>query len=396
MRTIFISYRRSEAEYAAGALGRELRRRFGEKQVFRDKEDIGGGDRWKRRVLSEIDRDSALLVLIGSRWTEIRDAQGKRRLDDVNDPIRLEIADGIRDGATVIPILLENAEMPREDDLPDDVKPLAELNALKLRDGDWQHDLDRICNTLLGAGFGPLPPDVPRAAIMPGHPIPPQRASHWSAKTIAGAVLCALAFTGLFAEEMDQDGAIGVALAAAVALVLGLLGWRDASRGVAKGRVLAVIVVVLSAISVMAALGDLMPDEAETAGASEAPPQSTAVADVTPPQPTPTRAPAVKRAPRPDLSGTWTAPDEPTSIEFSQQGDTVSFLGLAANGVAFAGQGTLTGTRLEASVVNSDGTHVGEMRLTLSTDGRSLSGEFLLLGVELMNVQFVRRPDVAY
>ncbi|MBA2689551.1 MAG: hypothetical protein H0U63_01960 [Burkholderiales bacterium] len=63
MRKIFISYRRAEAEYAAGALGRELRHYFGDGQVFRDKEDIGGGVSWRKQVLAEIDADSALLVL---------------------------------------------------------------------------------------------------------------------------------------------------------------------------------------------------------------------------------------------------------------------------------------------------------------------------------------------
>ena len=35
MHKIFICYRRAEAEYAAGALSRELRRYFGDEQVFR-------------------------------------------------------------------------------------------------------------------------------------------------------------------------------------------------------------------------------------------------------------------------------------------------------------------------------------------------------------------------
>ena len=73
MRKIFISYRRSEAEYAAGALGRELRRHFGDEQIFRDKEDVGGGVAWKRHVLHEIDRDSALLALIGPDWANVKD-----------------------------------------------------------------------------------------------------------------------------------------------------------------------------------------------------------------------------------------------------------------------------------------------------------------------------------
>src|SRR5687768_909684 len=148
MPKIFISYRRAEAEYAAGSLGRELRRHFGDEQVFRDKEDIAGGVSWRQHVLREIDRDSALLVLIGREWSATRDAQGKRRLDNPDDPIRLEIADGIRDGATVIPVLLENAQMPAASELPSDLAPLAEINALKLRDGDWDADIAKIIKTL--------------------------------------------------------------------------------------------------------------------------------------------------------------------------------------------------------------------------------------------------------
>lgn len=118
MRKIFISCRRVDAEYAAGALGRELRRHFGDEQVFRDKEDVGGGVASSQEVLREIDRDSALLVLIGKDWLNAKDAHGRRRLDNSDDPLRPEIADGLRDGAAILPILLENAEMPSEEQLP--------------------------------------------------------------------------------------------------------------------------------------------------------------------------------------------------------------------------------------------------------------------------------------
>ena len=99
MRKIFISYRRVDAEYAAGALDRELRSYFGDEQVFRDKEDVGGGIAWRQEVLHEIDRNSVLLVLIGKDWANEKDAQGRRRLDNTDDPLRLEITDGLRDGA---------------------------------------------------------------------------------------------------------------------------------------------------------------------------------------------------------------------------------------------------------------------------------------------------------
>ena len=153
MRRIFVSYRRAESEYAAGALGRELRRFFGDEYVFRDKEDITGGVSWRQHVLQAIEGDSALLVLISKNWTHTTDAHGKRRLDDSTDPVRLEIADAIREGAAVFPILLEGAEMPGEAELPVEIRPLAEYNALRLRDGDWSHDINKILGTLEKLGF---------------------------------------------------------------------------------------------------------------------------------------------------------------------------------------------------------------------------------------------------
>ena len=132
MRKIFINYRRAEAEYAAGARGRELRRHFGDDRIFRDKEDIGGGASWKRRVLDEINGESALLILIGRDWATVTDAQGRRRLDNPDDPLRMEIADGLKDGAAILPILLENAEMPADTELPDDLRSITEHNALRL------------------------------------------------------------------------------------------------------------------------------------------------------------------------------------------------------------------------------------------------------------------------
>lgn len=180
MRKIFISYRRVEAEVAAGALGRDLRRLFGDEQVFRDKEDIGGGVSWKNEVLHEISKDSALLVLIGKGWADATDARG-RRLDNSDDPLRLEITAALNEEAFIIPILLENAEMPSEEDLPPELQPLAGINALKLRDDDWPNDLDRIRKTLENAGFKTASSLAPEAKETEnGHSsnkVPPSRAS---------------------------------------------------------------------------------------------------------------------------------------------------------------------------------------------------------------------------
>ena len=150
--TIFICYRREPDQYVAGQLSRDLRAMFGESQVIRDKESIAGGVSWKQYVLKEIGKTSVLLVLIGKDWSNVRDPSGTRRLDKADDPLSLEIGDAIRDGASIIPLLLEDAQMPAAAELPAQLKMLADLKALDLRDSDWEEDVARLVQRLQSLG----------------------------------------------------------------------------------------------------------------------------------------------------------------------------------------------------------------------------------------------------
>jgi hypothetical protein len=47
---IFISYRRSNANMAAGRLRDALTQQFGERQIFRDIEGVPRGDDWRERI----------------------------------------------------------------------------------------------------------------------------------------------------------------------------------------------------------------------------------------------------------------------------------------------------------------------------------------------------------
>jgi hypothetical protein len=67
---IFISYRRSDTEIAAGRLARDLRSRFGDDAIFRDKDSIDAGADWVEAIRSAIGRKGLVLVLIGERWLQ--------------------------------------------------------------------------------------------------------------------------------------------------------------------------------------------------------------------------------------------------------------------------------------------------------------------------------------
>jgi TIR domain len=411
MRKVFICYRRAEAEYAAGALGRELRAHFGEDQVFRDKEDIGGGEAWKHKVLTAIGRESALLVLIGPRWLETRDASSRRRIDDSADPIRMELQDALRDGAAIIPVLLENASMPAASELPPELAPLAEYNALKLHDSDWQYNLDRILRTLEKAGFKPVPG---RAAGATGHAVAQPPPARWSAKALVGAVLVGLTLVGLAAGDLDHDGHVGAAVLSAAGLIAGILGWRETGRAVAKGRGLAITVTTLAVVSLLASIGGLegnqqpgvtgqvpggeqsnasgnVPEPAQKPrptsagepgltriGGSAADPQPSAgeskpmrpVSDSVNPTPSRDDSPPAQPAVA-DVSGSW-KDDENAVFEFEQHGSIVQMAGMS-EGVVVQGTGTITGRRLRMQVTMA-GLLTVQMALELSGDGHELRG----------------------
>jgi hypothetical protein len=68
-----------------------------------------------------------LIAVIGKRWfTE--------KLSDPKDYVRREIAFAIGRGATVIPVLVDSAELPQRNDLPVDIVGLVEQQGLSLND----------------------------------------------------------------------------------------------------------------------------------------------------------------------------------------------------------------------------------------------------------------------
>lgn len=84
-------------------------------------------------IRDQIARCDALVALIGRSWLRATDRQGRRRLDLIDDLVRIEIASALRLGKRVIPVLVgAGAVMPTEELLPDDLKPLVRRNALRL------------------------------------------------------------------------------------------------------------------------------------------------------------------------------------------------------------------------------------------------------------------------
>ncbi len=216
MAGIFVSYRRGQSAGYAGRLADTLSNRFGKENVFRDIEDISAGADFVDRINQAVGACEVLLVVISPGWVAAADPQGRRRLDNPQDFVRLEIETALKRNVRVVPLLVGGAAMPSLDELPETLKLLSRRQAHELSDSRWDFDMDRLMAILEKSGLR-TPPGAKRdmraaAGGMP--PIhrdaqkPPQGVNWLAIGGIVGvAVIAVIAFVVAFAS--DDGGPFG-------------------------------------------------------------------------------------------------------------------------------------------------------------------------------------------
>jgi SIR2-like domain/TIR domain len=147
---VFISYRRSDAPSASRQLAEALKLRFGEEQVFLDTRDVPAGSEWRRDAVRRVEDADIVLVVIGPHWVQVaRERVHRSKLDPmVEDVVRLEIETAFREGRTVVPVLVDDAEMPPREALPRPFRPLADVQAQMLRHVSWERDVEALGEAL--------------------------------------------------------------------------------------------------------------------------------------------------------------------------------------------------------------------------------------------------------
>lgn len=168
---IFISYRRDDSAGYAGRLYDRLAGHFGPDRVFMDVEGIEPGTDFVKAIENAVASCRVLIVLIGDEWLTAADARGRRRLDDPHDFIRLETSAALARDIRVVPVLLDRASMPAQDELPEDLRPLVRRQAVELNHKQWEatsSDLIRTLEKILASSDAPADtPSTPTAAEQP-------------------------------------------------------------------------------------------------------------------------------------------------------------------------------------------------------------------------------------
>jgi len=123
----------------------ELTKHFGDGNVAMDVKNILPGEDFREFIKKKIKECDIFLTIVGDRWTEIL----KARRDDPKDFVRIEIQTALESKKIVVPILVDNASMPRKEDLPLELEDFAYKEARELRAGpDFDDQMDRLIKEL--------------------------------------------------------------------------------------------------------------------------------------------------------------------------------------------------------------------------------------------------------
>jgi hypothetical protein len=148
MRTVFVSYRRGDSEGQARALNFELVKLIGKDSVFMDVDSIALGQDFRHVLHERLESCDLLLALIGPGWLDARDSAGNRRLENATDLVRQEIAAALKRNIPVTPVLVQGAQMPQAERLPEDIRELVYRNGFELAHSTWESDVREMTRRL--------------------------------------------------------------------------------------------------------------------------------------------------------------------------------------------------------------------------------------------------------
>jgi CheY-like chemotaxis protein len=130
---VFMSYQRADTAPAAHALGYALR--LSGNDAFIDTGSIGVGELYRQVIGNEVATSHLMFALIGPSF----DA---RRLHEPTSVVTYEWQRASFHGAAVVPVIVDGAVMPADEQLPPALRWLSRRNALSLRRGSFSADID--------------------------------------------------------------------------------------------------------------------------------------------------------------------------------------------------------------------------------------------------------------
>jgi TIR domain-containing protein len=146
---IFLSYRREDSQTWTERIADVLKQHFGKKAVFQDVEAMPPGADFRQHLQSQLQHCRVVLAVIGPQWVTAIDEHGNRRLDDEQDWVRYEIELALQYQTALIPLLVDNATPPPQEQLPESIRQLAFQTVHRIRSNpDFRSDMNKLIQAI--------------------------------------------------------------------------------------------------------------------------------------------------------------------------------------------------------------------------------------------------------
>jgi hypothetical protein len=148
MAKVLISYRREDTGLMVGRICDRLRSHYGPDQVMMDIDSIPYGLDFRKHIREALEQCDTMLAIIGPSWAAANE-DGKPRLEDETDWVRIEVEGALVRDIPVIPVLVNGARMPKPQQLPGPLQDFAFRQATEIDMGrDFHAHMDRLIRVM--------------------------------------------------------------------------------------------------------------------------------------------------------------------------------------------------------------------------------------------------------
>lgn len=145
---IFINYRREDSEYATDRIYERLCTICDSKRIFLDVHSIPKGREFPDYLLHNIKYSKVFLSVMGRNWLAKDGENSASRLLDPSDYVRTEIEAALKEGVLVVPLVLNGAQLPQPEELPESLRPLVRRNAAFIKRESFHSDIAHLVDNI--------------------------------------------------------------------------------------------------------------------------------------------------------------------------------------------------------------------------------------------------------
>ena len=103
---------------------------------------------FRKHIDEALQASDVLIAVVGEKWLGPQ-ADGKLRINNSTDPVRVELETALKRNITVLPVLLDGTSMPDPANLPEGIRDFAYRNAIEVESGrDFNVHIDRLIRAM--------------------------------------------------------------------------------------------------------------------------------------------------------------------------------------------------------------------------------------------------------